>query len=229
MIIYIIILHMGASVAGFKIWPQPVQPWGTQCYQHRVFLAVLKKWRPLWDHISFLLIPLCGWKFQFHVLSDEGWVLHWYSHCLEAWLADIIEDEGWLDQRRKLLRQRAGLSERDNRKVWCSMERGWGAHVYRFFPFAFSILEFQIMSIWTVIVADASLSFKWSQKPRGISTMVLMHTVLSTTCWVTLPKIDRLNISYCMLFAWAWYNNAIQQSWWHQMAPGTTVGVCQSD
>ena len=70
----------------------------------------------LGSHI-FSVDASCGRQFQFHVLFDVGSVLHWHSHCLEAWLTDIIEEDGWLDQRRKLLRQRAGLSDRDTRKV----------------------------------------------------------------------------------------------------------------
>ena len=108
----------------------------------------------LGSHI-FSVDASCGRQFQFHVLFDVGWVLHWHSHCLEAWLTDIIEEDGWLDQRRKLLRQRAGLSDRDTRKVWCSMERGLGCTRVSFFhkPFqSFSILQFQITS--TILKLD---------------------------------------------------------------------------
>eukprot|EP00435_Cladocopium_sp_Y103_P029727 s2483_g7.t1 len=36
---------------------------------------------------------------------------------VKAFLLDIIEDDTFLEERRKLLRQRAGLSDKDKRKV----------------------------------------------------------------------------------------------------------------
>ena len=37
--------------------------------------------------------------------------------CVQAFLLDVLEDNNFLEKRRHLLRQRAGLSEKDKKKV----------------------------------------------------------------------------------------------------------------
>ena len=107
------------------------------------------------------------------------------------------------------------------------------AHVCPFFIsifYPFSGLQFQIMSIWNIMVADASLVFKWSQKLRGI----LPPWAWCAQCcqqlvgWPFQRSID-WNLYYygaCYLQNPTLVLGSKKRSWWHQMAPGTTVGVC---
>lgn len=45
----------------------------------------------------------------------------------QMWIMDIVEEDKFLEDRRKLLRARAGVSERDVRRAaswFCGLERG---------------------------------------------------------------------------------------------------------
>ena len=40
-----------------------------------------------------------------------------HAMCAQAFLVDILEEKDYLNNRRKMLRQRAGLSDRDTKKA----------------------------------------------------------------------------------------------------------------
>ena len=92
---------------------------GRRYFWHDVFLLLLVGLWPwlqnlLWYSVSSILwsrVCVCV-----HVCT-----MHWGRRkkpcCGQAFLVDILEGEGFLEKRRKLLRHRAGLTDADRKKV----------------------------------------------------------------------------------------------------------------
>ena len=103
----------------YIFWETWLWSWPWRMCLHRSCHLALRKWRRFDFCCREVLAELKGLSQGVRHICQCAWLpVHIINqYCMQVLLVDIINDENWLGERRKLLRQRAGLSDNEKRKA----------------------------------------------------------------------------------------------------------------